>query len=102
MLQITKFEMHSGADRNTFGNAAYAVCKTAKSTSGVNDAKYYWVNPNLIAFIVDAEPGSWGSGAQPTSEAMKALFDLCDISTQVANETWMGAIVGSDNFILAK
>jgi len=79
MLQITKFEMHSGADRNTFGNAAYTVCKTAKSTSGVNDAKYYWVNPNLIAFIVDAEPGSWGSGAQPTSEAMKALFDLSDI-----------------------
>ena len=72
MLQITKFEMHSGADRNTFGNAAYAVCKTAKSSPGVNDAKYYWVNPNLIAFIVDAEPGSWGSGAQPTSEAMKA------------------------------
>ena len=43
MLQITKFEMHSGADRNTFGNAAYAVCKTAKSSPGVNDAKYYWV-----------------------------------------------------------
>ena len=68
----------------------------------VNDAKYYWVNPNLIAFIVDAEPGSWGPGAQPTSEAMKALFDLSDISTQVANETWMGAREGTDNFNLAR
>ena len=102
MLHITKFEMHSGADRNTFGNAAFSVCKTAKSSPGVNDAKYYWINPNLIAFIVDAEPGSWGSGAQPTSEAMKALFDLSDISTQVANETWMGAREGTDNFNLAK
>ena len=92
MLQITKFEMHSGADRNTFGNAAYSVCKSAKASPGVKDAKYYW----------DAEPGSWGAGAQPTADAMKALFDLSDISTQVANETWMGAREGTDNFNLAQ
>ena len=102
MLQITKYEMHSGADRNAFGNTAYSVCKTAKDTPGVIDAKYYWVNPNLIAFIVDAEPGSWGAGAQPTADAMKALFDLSDISTQVADETWMGAREGTDNFNLAQ
>ena len=102
MLQISKYEMHSRADRNTFGNAALSVCKAAKSSPGVNDAKYYWVNPNLIAFIVDADAGSWGAGAQPTAEVMKAQFDLSDISTQVANETWMGAREGTDNFNLAK
>ena len=29
MIQVSKFEMHSGADRNAFGNAAYAALPKA-------------------------------------------------------------------------
>ena len=48
MLHITKNEMRSDADRNSFGLAALAVCKAAKSAEGVNDAKFFWINPNLL------------------------------------------------------
>ena len=102
MIQVSKFEMHSGADRNAFGNAAYAVCKAAKASPGVSDAKYFWINPNLIALMVDADPAAWGPGAQPSADAMKASFSLSDLSTQVANETWMSAGAGTENFNLAQ
>ena len=36
MLHITKNEMRSDADRNSFGLAALAVCKAAKNAEGVN------------------------------------------------------------------
>ena len=51
MLHIGKYEMRSDADRDAFGHAALAVCKAAKSVEGVNDAKFFWVNPNLIGII---------------------------------------------------
>ena len=53
MLNVVKMEMHSGADRNTFGNLALDFCRAAKAVSGVNSANYFWVNPNLIGFIID-------------------------------------------------
>ncbi len=102
MIQVSKFEMHSGADRNAFGNAAYAVCKAAKASSGVSYAKYFWINPNLIAMVIDADPVAWGPGSQPTAEAMKTLFSLSDLSTQVENETWVSAGEGTENFNLAQ
>ena len=74
MLHITKNEMRSDADRNSFGLAALAVCKAAKNAEGVNDAKFFWINPNLIGIIVDAEAGAWGADVEPTAEAMNCLL----------------------------
>tara|TARA_B100000989_G_scaffold226694_1_gene173851 strand:+ start:224 stop:532 length:309 start_codon:yes stop_codon:yes gene_type:complete len=102
MLHITKNEMRSDADRNSFGLAALAVCKAAKSAEGVNDAKFFWINPNLIGIIVDAEAGAWGADVEPTAEAMKAFFDLADLSNQVASEIWMSAGIGEERFNMAK
>ena len=76
MLHITKNEMRSDADRNAFGLAALAVCKAAKNTNGVNDAKFFWINPNLIGIIVDAEAGAWGADVDPSADAMKAFLIL--------------------------
>ena len=98
MLHIGKYEMRSDADRNAFGLAALAVCKAAKNVEGVNDAKFFWVNPNLIGLIVDAEKGVWGSDADPTPETMKAFFDLADLSNQVSAEIWMSAGIGEERF----
>ena len=102
MLYISKNEMRSDADRNAFGLAALAVCKVAKSTEGVNDAKFYWINPNLIGIIVDAEAGTWGADVEPSADAMKAFFDLADLSNQVSNEIWMSAGIGEERYNIAK
>ena len=102
MLHIAKYEMRSDADRNSFGLAALAVCKAAKSNDGVNDAKFFWVNPNLIGIIVDAEKGAWGSDTDPTADVMRAFFDLADLSNQVSNEIWMSAGIGEERFKMTK
>ena len=102
MLHITKNEMRSDADRNAFGLAALAVCKMAKSINGVNDAKFFWINPNLIGIIVDAEAGAWGADVEPSADAMKAFFDLADLSNQVSNEIWMSAGIGEERFNIAQ
>ena len=101
MLHIGKYEMRSDDDRNAFGLADLAVCKAAKNVEGVNDAKFFWVNPNLIGLIVDAEKGVWGSDAAPTPETMKAFFDLADLSNQVSAEIWMSAGIGEERFNMA-
>ncbi len=102
MLHIAKYEMRSDADRNSFGLAALSVCKAAKASDGVNDAKFFWVNPNLIGIIVDAEKGAWGSDTDPTPQTMKAFFDLADLSNQVSNEIWMSAGIGEERFKMTK
>ena len=102
MIQVSKFEMHSGADRNAFGNAAYAVCKAAKASSGVSDAKYFWINPNLIALMIDADPAAWGPGSQQSAEAMRALMRLSTRATRAAHEPWMGEGAGTETCTVAE
>ncbi len=38
MLQVSKWEMKTGASRDALGIAALNFCKNAKSNSGVSDA----------------------------------------------------------------
>ena len=102
MLNVCKFEMLSGADRNSFGNSALAFCRAAKAIQGVNSANYYWVNPNLIGFIIDFEDGSWGPGAEANAQVMKANFALSDLSSMVSNEFWATARSGTDSYNLAQ
>ncbi len=94
MLHISKWERQENASRDKLGTAALNLCKVAKSTDGVHSAKFYWPNPNMVAFVVEAETGSWGIGAEPTGEAMKAFFDLGDAASCVMDETWVDASLG--------
>lgn len=102
MLNVVKTEMHSGADRNTFGNLALDFCRAAKAVSGVNSANYFWVNPNLIGFIIDFREGAWGPGAAPDAAATRANFALGDISVMVTNEYWMSAGAGTHSYTIAQ
>ena len=54
MLHVSKWEMKVGSSRDSFGNAALNMCKCAKKVAGVNSAKFYWLNPNVIGFAIDA------------------------------------------------
>jgi hypothetical protein len=102
MLNVVKMEMHSGADRNAFGNLALDFCRAAKAVSGVNSANYFWVNPNLIGFIIDFQDGAWGPGATPDAAATRANFALGDISSMVTNEYWMSAGAGTHSYTIAQ
>ena len=56
------------------------LCKVAKSTDGVHSEKFYWPNPNMVAFVVEAETGSLGI----------KFFDL----NLMMDETWVDASLG--------
>ena len=101
MLHVSKWEMKVGADRNTFGEVALNMCNSAKKVNGVNSAKYYWLNPNVIGFAIDAETGKWGAGAEPNGETMKAFFDLANIPSNIMDETWIDAGLGQKRSDLA-
>ena len=96
MLHVSKWEMKVGSSRDSFGNAALNMCKCAKKVAGVNSAKFYWLNPNVICFAIDANTGSWGAGAEPNGETMKAFFDLADLSSNIMDETWIDAGLGQE------
>jgi hypothetical protein len=97
-LHVSKFERYSGADRDQLGDVALEWCRSARESEGVNSAKYYWVDPNQIAFVTDAEPGAWGPGAdaQPNARFVKAMFSLADLARNTSTETWVDARAGSN------
>jgi hypothetical protein len=97
-LHVSKFERYSGADRDQLGIAALEWCRSARESEGVNSCKYYWIDPNQIAIVTDAEPGAWGpgSGTQPNGRYVKAMFSLADLARNTSSETWADARAGSD------
>jgi hypothetical protein len=97
-LHVSKFERYSGANRDQLGIAALEWCRSARESEGVNSSRYYWIDPNQIAIVIDAEPGTWGtgSGAQPTARYIKAMFSLADLARNTSTETWADARAGSD------
>ena len=52
MLHISKWERQENASRDKLGTAALNLCNVAKSTDGVHSAKFYWPNPNMVAFCL--------------------------------------------------
>lgn len=73
-LHVNKYERYRSTDRNDLAMAALEVCRTARESDGVNSALFYWVDPNEIAILIDADAGAWGPGsaATPTHRAMAA------------------------------
>ena len=103
-LFVGRWERRDGADRDALGRAALAMCRNARSTEGVRDSRFYWVNADTVAIITDAEAGAWGpgSGARQTADGAKALFAMSDIARSGPLETWVEARAGEETFQLAK
>jgi hypothetical protein len=74
--------------------------RTSRGTSGVNNSRFYWVNPDEIAILTDAEPGAWGqgSGNDPQPRSMKAMFSLSDLAKNTSSETWADARSGEETY----
>jgi hypothetical protein len=99
-LHVTKFERRDSTDRNELGIKALEVCRSAKATAGVINSRFYWVNPDEIAIITDAEPGAWGqgSGHGPEPRSVKALFALGDLAKNTSTEVWADARSGVETY----
>ena len=74
------------------------LCAARSRDPGVNDSSFYWIDPNEIAVITDAEPGAWGpgSGAELSARAAKAIFGLADLARNTSTETWADARSGEE------
>ncbi len=103
-LHVSKYERRDGADRNELGIAALEACRSARETAGVIDSRYYWINPDEVAIITDAEPGAWGPGSAntPQPRATKALFALADLAKNTSLEVWADARAGSETYKVAQ
>jgi hypothetical protein len=103
-LHVNKFERYESTDRNDLAMAALEVCRTSREAAGVNSARFFWVDPNEIAILTEADPGAWGPGssAQPTHNAMAAFFALADLARNTFSETWADAKAGEDTYKLAQ
>ena len=103
-LHVDKYERRDSADRNDLGLAALEACRGARETTGVITSRFYWVNPDEIAIITDAEPGAWGpgSGNPAPPRAIKAMFALADLAKNTSSETWGDARSGEETYKIAQ
>ncbi len=99
-LHVGKFERYPSTDRDELALAALEWCRAARESDGVNDSRFYWIDPNEIVVVTDAEPGAWGpgSGAELSSRAAKAVFALADLARNTSSETWADARAGTEMF----
>ena len=94
---VSKWRVNQGSDRAIFGERALALCRQAKSESGVSDARFFWCDANTIGFLIEASPGHWGPGSSPSGRINKAIFDLANIPKVIPDKAWMSANQGLDN-----
>ena len=99
-LHVGKFERFPSADRNELALAALEWCRAARASAGVKDSRFYWIDPNEIVVVTDAEPGAWGpgAGAEVSPQAAKAIFALADLARNTSTETWADARAGAEMF----
>ena len=103
-LHVAKYQRFESSDRNALGLAALELCRAARETDGVNNSRYFWIDPNEIAILTEAEPGAWGNGGarQPSARAAAAVFALADLAQNTMNETWSDARSGMETYELSQ
>ena len=97
-LHVNKYERYQSTDRNDLGVAALELCRAARESDGVTRSRFYWVDANEVAILVEADPGAWGtgSGAQIGARAGAAVFALADLARNTVNEVWTDAGAGEE------
>ena len=59
-LHVTKHERFSGADRTELALAALEFCRAVNEVEGVDHSRFYWIDPNEIAILVEDQPPRQG------------------------------------------
>ncbi len=103
-LHVMKHERFTSADRNDLALAALEYCRAARETEGVTSSRFYWIDPNEIAILIEAEPGAWGpwSVNVPSRRSAVAMFALADLARNTVNETWGDAKSGEETYKLVR
>jgi hypothetical protein len=102
-LHVTKHERFPHADRNELALAALEYCRAVSESEGVGRSRFYWIDPNEIAVLIEAEQGAWGAWSthQPSRREAVAMFALADLARNTVNEVWGDAKAGQATFDLA-
>ena len=102
-LHVSRYDRYPNTDRNKLATAALEACRAARASDGVSSSKFFWIDPNQIAILTDAEPGAWGigSGREPSARGAAAMFGLADLARNTSYEVWADAKAGETTYKLA-
>ena len=81
-LQVMKWRRKESGSLNDLGLAALAFCRAQRARNEVEQAKYYWSNPNEIWIIIEGAEEMVLNKYQ-TPESLAAMYDLSDLAAQV-------------------
>ena len=96
-IAYSRWERRDGADRNDLALAALQFCRRWRTVSGVDSAKYFWVDASTITILVDGEAGSLNVPRfNEDADNARAAFDLDDLCRLTAFETWAEARAGQE------
>ena len=87
-------------DRVEFGEAAHGLCRALRGSDGIQNARFYWVNPDCIVILTEAESMA-DLDLPPKPEAASALFRLADLARFTDEERWFDPAVGEDTYRMA-
>lgn len=102
---IFKAYRQPGADRVELGQAALDWCRAVRNADGAR-ARFYWIGPNAVGFIVEAETSdgltaALGESSKPVPEIMQAAFRLADLADPRPAERWIDPHSGDEAYRMA-
>jgi len=98
--ELYHWERRDRVDRNEYGEAAFRFCRASRAQDGVVACRFFWVSPDRIAILREAEsPHTFDDAPKP--EVAKALFDLADLAVNVGYERWLDPRNGQSAYATA-
>lgn len=95
-MSVAYWERRDSADREALGQAALDVCRAQKLMDGVEDSRFYWLDPDKI--VVQARTSKVVDWGRPDPKLAAGFFRLADLARQIRIEEWMDPAMGEDNY----
>ena len=84
---VNHWQRRDSTNIESFGNAAYEVCRASRANQEIRRARFYWLNADTI--VIQSEADSFEAlDRQGTPEFGKAIFALSDLARAVSTERW--------------
>lgn len=100
-IGISRWERRDGADRDQLGKAALGFCRAMRGSDGVQNARFYWTNPDTVVVLTEADTSEI-LYRQASPEVTRATFVLADLARQTATETLFDARTAEATFRAAQ
>jgi hypothetical protein len=96
-IQVSHWQRRDGADRNAFGQAAFDVCRATRAEEGVDDSRFYWVDPDTVVIQTTAKSAEV-FGRDLGGELAGRFFALADLARQSRYEQWIDPRTGQASY----